>query len=457
MINRILRHSWLLVVCLWFVAAVPVAAQAVAEVDSLEGSWAEMYRFFDEPVDPKTYLIRPGEELLVTFLQAKLGPLTLTVDPQGRIVHPTLGLFDLSHKSLAEARTLLEGALENLYKVEQIEISVLKPQRTAVQVSGAVTRPGMYKGFTSHRVSEIIEQAGGIAWHGSTRQIEFTGGPRPLIIDLDKVRYLGDNSSNPCLYAGYSIHVPSKSALRVQVVGEVNRPREIELVPGDGVSTLIALAGGFRAGADVSQVSISRGADVVITPDEGVLPPLQQGDIITVPARERTHDQEMLKLFGAVSAPGMYAFSTGLTLESLVGKAGGFTQEASRGMVTLFRKAGADEWGRISERRYPITSAVGADGNILAMTLRAGDSVYVPFQVGYVNVTGEVLNPGRYPFIDNKDALFYVMTAGGFLPRANTEEISIYNRIAKTTAEFSTGVMVHDGDELIINLREELR
>jgi protein involved in polysaccharide export with SLBB domain len=451
-----MKHSWLLVVCLWLFAAVPSAAQAPA-ADSLEGSWAEMYRFFDEPIDPAVYLIRPGEELLVTFLKAKLDPLALTVDPQGRIVHSTLGLFDLSHRTLAEARTLLGEALESLYKVEQIEISVLKPQRTAVQVSGAVAKPGMYKGFTSHRVSEIIEQAGGINWHGSTRRIEFTGGPVTLIIDLDKTRYLGDNSSNHCLYAGYSIHVPSKSAARVQVVGEVNRPREIELVPGDKVSTLIELAGGLRTSADISRVSIARGADLVIRADEGLFPALQPGDVITVPAGERTDDQNMLKLFGAVSTPAMYTFSANITLESLVDRAGGFAPEASRGMVTLFRKAGADEWGRISERRYPITSAVGADGDLLAVTLRPGDSVYVPFKVGYVKVTGEILNPGRYPFIDNKDALFYILTAGGFLPRANTAEISIYNRIARTTAEFSTGVMVHDGDELIVNLREELR
>lgn len=452
-----MKHSWLLAICLLFLAALPAAAQTSADADSLKGSWAEMYRFFDEPINSEVYLIRPGEELLVTFLKAKLGPLTLTVDPQGRIVHPTLGLFDLSHRTLSEARVLLAGALATLYKVEQIEISVLKPQRTAVQVSGAVVRPGMYMGYTSHRVSEIIEQAGGIAWHGSTRQIEFTGGPAPLMIDLDKTKYLGDNSSNFCLYAGYSIHVPSKSAARVQVVGEVNRPREIELVTGDNVLTLIELAGGFRAGADTSRVSISRGADLVMRAEGELFPDLQPGDVITVPARERTDDQDMLKLFGAVSTPGMYTFSANITLESLVDRAGGFTTEASHEMVTLFRKAGADEWGRMSERRYPITSAMGADGDLLAMTLREGDSVYVPFKVGYVKVTGQVLNPGRYPFIDSKDALFYIMTAGGFLPRANSEEISIYNRIARTTAEFSTGVMVHDGDELIINLREELR
>ena len=452
-----MKYSLVPLVCLLLAMSVPIAAQGVPEADSLEGSWAEMYRFFDEPVDPDIYLIRPGEELLVTFLKAKLGALTLAVDPQGRIVHPTLGLFDLSHRTLAESRILLEDALETLYKVEQIEISVLKPQRTSVQVSGAVENPGLYKGFTSHRVSEIIDQAGGIAWEGSTRQIRFIGGPTHLIVDLDKTKYLGDNSSNPCLYAGYSVHVPSKTAARVQVVGEVNHPREIEFVQGDDVSTLIELAGGLRANADVSLVSISRGTDFVIRAEGEVFPDLQPGDVITVPARERTDDQDMLKLFGAVGRPGKYTFEANSLVGDVVEKADGFTEEASRGMVTLFRKAGADEWGRISERRYPITSAVGADGNILAMTLREGDSIYVPFKVGYVKVTGEILNPGRYPFIEKKDAMFYIVTAGGFLPRANTDDISIYNRIARTTSEFSTGVLVHDGYELIINLREELR
>ena len=179
LIKRTMKYSWLLVVCLWLMSAYPAAAQTVSEADSLEGSWAEMYRFFDEPVDPEIYLIRPGEELLVTFLNARLEPLTLTVDPQGRIVHSTLGLFDLSHRNLAEAKNLLEDALVDLYKAEQIEISVLEPQRTAVRVSGAVVKPGMYRGFTSHRVSEIIEQAGGIAWPPGSRGSLPQASPRP--------------------------------------------------------------------------------------------------------------------------------------------------------------------------------------------------------------------------------------------------------------------------------------
>ncbi len=412
-----------------------------------------MYRFFDQPVDPQTYLLRPGEELIVTFVKAKLSPMTLTIDPQGRIVHQTLGLFDLSGQTLAMAQAVLKKALAKLYLVDEIDISVSKPQRTAIQVSGAVVNPGLYKGFTSHRASEIIEKAGGIAWGGSYRQIKFSGGPSELIVDLDKTRYLGDNSANPYLYSGYSIHVPSKSAERVQVVGEVNHPREIELVAGDDLQTLIALAGGVRSRADLNNIRIANRPEVT---DLSTYQP-QPGDIIMVPSRAVTGDDMKILVFGAVEKPGKYAFSQGAAVGDLIELAGSFTVDAGRELTTLFRKATSDEWGRKSERRYPITSAVGADGSILNMKLLPEDSVYVPFRVGYVKVSGEVLNPGRYPVIDGKDAFFYIRTAGGFLPRANTEEISIYNRVARTTADFSPGVLVHDGDEVIVKLREELR
>ena len=447
------KRLYIIMAGLWLLADVPSVAQGPAEADSLEVSWAEMYRFFDEPVDPEIYLVRPGEQLKVTFVGAKLGPLTLDIDPQGRIVHQTLGVFDLADRTLAEAQTLLREALVNHYKAELIEISVSEPRRVAVQVSGAVSQPGTYKGFTSHRVSEIIELAGGILSHGTTRRIEFSGGPKPLIVDLDRATYLGDNSANPCLYAGRSIHVPSKTADRVQVGGAVPHPRAIDLPPGEDLMILVALAGGARRAADTDSIKIANRPESSGDPSVPVLP----GDIIEVPSRTVSADREMFCLFGAVKGQGKYPYRDAMTLGHLIEQAGGFDDDAGRGLVTLFRRAHSDEWGRTTERRYPITSAVGADGSILSMSLLPGDSIYIPFKVGYVKVSGEVLNAGRYPFIEDKDAMFYIMTAGGFLPKADKTKISIYNRIARTTAEFSTGVLVHDGDELIVNLREELR
>ena len=61
-----MKYTWILVLCMLLALAMTIEAQTVSETDSLDGSWAEMYRFFDEPVDPDTYLIRPGEDLLAS-------------------------------------------------------------------------------------------------------------------------------------------------------------------------------------------------------------------------------------------------------------------------------------------------------------------------------------------------------------------------------------------------------
>ena len=88
--------------------------------------------------------------------------------------------------------------------------------------------------------------------------------------------------------------------------------------------------------------------------------------------------------------------------------------------------------------------------------LQPDDSVYVPFFVGYVRVSGQVLNPGLFPYVPEKDALFYISAAGGYLPTADKDRVDMYNRVARVTTSVSTGVQVHEGNELIVNLREEL-
>ncbi len=428
-----------------------VAAQVPSSTDNPEANWSEGYRFFDNPVDPEQYIIRPGEDLYVTFVNAQVDGLKLGVDPEGKIIHPTLGVIDLTDRTLAEARILLKEELGRLYSVEEIVVSIAQPRRIAVSVSGAVENPGLYEGFTSQRVSELIDKAGGVRWKASTRQIVFSGGRLPAMVDLDKVKYLGDNDDNPCLYAGYSIYVPDRHRDRVQVVGEVFNPREVELVAGDDVATLIALAGGVRSSAAVDSVQVIGSGRRLV----GLSHQPLAGDIIFVPSASVYDSQEQLIVFGAVANPGQYDCDSGITVADLISHAGGLEPEASRSLITLFRRAGADAWGRVSDWRYPITGS-GA-GNIMTMPLQPADSVYVPFFVGYVRISGEVLSPGIFPFVSEQDAMYYVNAAGGFLPNADKERIDMYNRIARVTTPISPGVKVHEGNELIVNQREELR
>ncbi len=421
-----------------------------------DSGWAgpgDSYRYYDQPIDQNIYLIRPGDELIVTFIRAKLAPLTLLVNPEGEVVDATLGVFDLTHKTLSQAKGILRKALRELYNVDEMTISVRKPAKVGIAVSGAVASPGLYTAYTSQRVSEIIDSAGGVISTGSRRWIVLSGGPQEITVDLDRANHLGDNTVNPCLYAGYSVHVPCKSAELVQVVGEVNNPREIEFVAGDDVNVLLSLAGGVRADGDTGAIRIMGEREQSHSQNPNIRP----GDIIFVPPKSAGSERNRLTIFGAVSNPGKYEYRQGMMLEELIRQAGGFTSHAGCGRTTVFRRAEADEWGRTTKLRYAISSVVRSDDKIEAVALQPADSVFVPVKVGYVKVSGEVHNPGLFPFGDGRDAMSYISAAGGFLAAADNRRIDIYNRVSKVTSSHSPDVLVHDGDEIIVHVREELK
>jgi protein involved in polysaccharide export with SLBB domain len=379
--------------------------------------------------------------------------LILRVNPEGRVIHQTLGVFDLSNSTLSDAREKLMPVLTRMYAADSIVVGVDEPRRTAVMISGTVEQPGMYKAYTSQRVSELIEQAGGVAYGGSRRWIVMTGGPETLGVDLDRSLWLGDNDANPCVYAGYAIHVPDRAEARVQIVGEVNQPREVELRPGDDLSGLLALAGGIRSGASLQDVVIIRGRKKL--PAGGI--DIQSGDIVFVPPSSGERTDRSVVVFGAVDSPGRYDSDASPTLLTMVEQAGGLLAEANPALITVFRRAAADAWGRSSERRYPITSAIGGSDDLMQMELQPDDSIYVPYAVGYVEVSGEVLNPGLFPFVPDRDVEDYIEMAGGMLPTAEKERIDRYNPIARITSTVSRGTRVRDGDQLIVNRREELQ
>ncbi len=401
---------------------------------------------FDQPIEPDQYIIRPGDELTVTFLKANIEALQLTVDPEGRIIHGNLGLFDLSHRTLAQAREELFGALKNLFKIEKIIISINRPLLVRYSIAGAVDAPGFNQGYNSQRVSDAVELAGGVLSDGSTRRIILSGGPNDIAVDLDLAAFTGNFESNPCLYAGYAIYVPQKSGERVQVIGEVNNPREIELQKSDNLSLIISLAGGFRSWADTSNIKIIRGGHTLDARNNL----LESGDIIKVEALSDIAEFKNVAIFGAVLKSGRYDSKGASTLGELVKQCGGYDSRAVRARTTVFRFNTVDAAGRISTQRFPIQNVVSGGSADMDFKLAPGDSVYVPFSAGYIEVSGLVAYPGTYPYWADKSAEFYVNLAGGHLPDADRTKIEVFDPISKMTAQFSPQVKIHDGSKIIV-------
>jgi protein involved in polysaccharide export with SLBB domain len=52
--------------------------------------------------------------------------------------------------------------------------------------------------------------------------------------------------------------------------------------------------------------------------------------------------------------------------------------------------------------------------------LEPNDTLVIPFQQYFVTVAGAVVNPGRYPYIPDRNWEYYIAMAGGFKKNENT-------------------------------------
>ena len=425
----------------------PVFSQETVGSDSL---LVEKFRYYDEPIDPDIYLIRPGEKLIITFLKAKVPEFWLQVNPEGRIVEKNLGVFKLAGKTLSEVRQILHDPLKKLYNVEEFEVSIREPYKVAVMVTGQVESPGMYVGYTSMRVSEIIKLAGGVKAQGSSRNIVFASKNNQLVVDLDRVRYSGSNLFNPCLYAGDRIVVPTRSQKTVTIIGEVLQPRTIELLPGDGLKELIVLAGGFSNMADSESIYVISDPQRDLSQPGNIFP----DDVIVVPAL--TDKSKQLKIFGAVNKPGQYLYHNKMTLQELLSMAGGVQGNANKSRIVIFRKSQNSYWRGSEQNVYPITAGAGSFTELENTGLIKGDSVFVPVRQGFVKVSGWVQQPGSFPYKTEKTVQYYLGLAGGFTINADKEQIRITDNISGTTFQASLNTLVRDSDEIVVP-REEMQ
>ncbi|HEV7371747.1 SLBB domain-containing protein [Arenibaculum sp.] len=250
----------------------------------------------------------------------------------------------------------------------------------------------------------------------------------------------------------------------VEIRGAVRRPGRYPIAGPVALGALIRQAGGFAADADPSHTEVTStshgsGAHERRTYDLG-LPGAGTAEIdgpAVIRIRHRDeHPVRTVSIDGEVRHPGSYEIVAGETLASLLGRAGGLTDEAYPAGTVFLREANrrqeADGFARTAseiDRNLALALAgqsppsvgeveamrrlaadlrsvrplgritVEADPTILAskpeldILLDAGDQVIVPQRPLTVTVSGEVLAPGHLGFTSAKTAIDYIRQAGG--------------------------------------------
>ncbi|MEO7996065.1 MAG: SLBB domain-containing protein [Gemmatimonadaceae bacterium] len=313
----------------------------------------------DGPVDAG-YRLGPGDKIVLILTGDVERSDELDVTREGFVVIPDVGQINVSNLTLAQLEDVLYTRLGRVYSgvrrgsgaTAHFSVSVSKLRSNQIFVIGDVVSPASYRISSAATALTALYAAGGPNDQGSLRRIEIRRNGT-VVGTLDLYNYLlrGDASQDIRLQQGDVVFVPVHGP-RVRVDGQVTRQATYELKPGETLADALADAGGLSATAGGSRVLIDRivargsrigqGADraQVDVPlgNDGTAPAfaMADGDVVRVPAiADRVRNR--IAVAGNVYTPGPQGFSSGLTLEAALRRAGGVKPDAYLGRVLISR------------------------------------------------------------------------------------------------------------------------
>jgi protein involved in polysaccharide export with SLBB domain len=416
------------------------------------------------PVDPHQYRLGSGD-LLVAYVFGRISQtVPLVVGPDGTVFVPELGSTAVAGRTLADVRQELESKLRDRLSGVRVEVRLERVRTLTVYLAGEVRVPGPVFALGSSRPDDLLPDSV-FTPDASHRAIEIRhlDGTRTTF-DLMRFERTGVETTPIALEDGDIILVPSAQH-SAGVWGGVARAGTYELVAGDSLSTLIAIAGGLRSSAmlDHALVLRVRGAgaaresidfvpgDVVAGRSDLVL---QDGDQIFISIDPEHMSLNQVTVLGLVQRTGNSPITPGTTrLADVLRSAGGFREGADLSAIRLLRSPPDDvgrsvEFERLSRlgRKDMTNSEYEAFRTQLASLrpefrlswdlvssgklefnpcLQNGDVIVVDRITNSVRVDGQVLRPGIYPYVSGVDYWHYIELAGGFTTRGARTKVLV--------------------------------
>ena len=373
--------------------------------------------------------------------------------------------------------------------------------RGHVRLEGYVLRPGDYALLPGMRLSQLLLPDNLLAdcYRDAAKitRIQTPGAhPEILFVDLAKA-VAGDPANDLQLREFDRVRVFSRGEMeeipKVKVNGEVQRPGEYRLYDNMTVRDLIREAGNLKITAYNKNAELSRltrtgervkSFPITVNLEEALkgnpkenlaLSPLDELTVRKIPNWSEEKER-YVSLQGEVQFPGVYPIYKGERLSTVIGRAGGFTDEAylrgakftrvsvqedqQKHMAEVIARTENDilkkqsELGSVAASKEELESTKAAleallksldrlksaraegrmeirltaldrfKGSQFDFELMGGDSLLVPKTPNSVNVFGQVYNPSTLLQVPGKDAGYYLHKSGG--PNADAETDDMY-------------------------------
>lgn len=410
---------------------------------------------------PKNYILGSGDMVYVDIYGESEQYYEATVNPDGFMILDNIGPISVSGKTIEEATGIIRNRLSNYYTGLRganpstfVQVTLGNIRSIQVHLVGEVRLPGTFTLSAFSTVFNALYAAGGPNDNGSMRSIRIIRGGNPVAsIDIYDFLVNGKASLDFQLQDQDVVMVDPFIA-RATVKGEVKRPRIFEIKEGNTFEDVLRYAGGFTDEAFKDRINVTR-----ISGSERAVSDIfnSQFGLFLVKGGDEYHVGKVLDRFanrvqikGAVFREGNFALTDGLTLGQLIKNADGIRGDAYLERASILRTYDDLSTELITINLRDVISGATPDIPLSREDVVRISSIYDLKEEFYVQINGEVRNPGTYPYSKNMSVEELVLLAGGLREAANVKDVEIARRSQDADAgAFSDLITVQLNESLI--------
>ncbi len=367
---------------------------------------------------------------------------------------------------------LKSGDMTNNVRLENNDLILVGTYKNRVTIKGNVITPGRFESKEGESLKNLIDYAGGFKENAYKKSVKITRifNDKLKIVDVSFDQFEFFTPVN-----GDVIEVDQivmKYENRLLIKGSVYKPGVFSFQDGMTVKDLINKAEGLkpdtylekayitRTKSDYSTTTIPFNLTSQINGSEKPIA-LQQDDVVLISSINDLREDQYLEISGEVNMPGIFPYSSNLSLNDLVILAGGLRNNATLKNIEISRlkSSGNNDFDKNAE-------LINIDLNNLndeSIKLKPFDNVIVRKdpsieQMTYAYIEGEVKFPGKYLISSKKERISDLLKrAGGLKEFAYQKGATIIRKTEFVNDKNDIEKQIDDLNKLKIKLSENIK
>jgi protein involved in polysaccharide export with SLBB domain len=275
---------------------------------------------------PTTYILGPGDELVLQTYGVVALAQTLVIDRNGRVNVPSVGPVQMAGLPFGDAEKVLATHIGKVYSNFTLSLTMGRLRSIEIFVLGQAAKPGKHVVSGLSTLINAMFETGGANSNGSLRNVQLRRGGKTIAsVDLYKFLAQGDSGSDARLQSGDVIFI-APAGQRAAVLGTVNAPAIYELKEGESIQDVLGLSGGLPTLAAPQKAvlervdarrELARSVEDFALDEAGLKRKLKAGDILTI-FQISPQIADAVTLQGNVAAPMRYTFKPGMRVSDLL-------------------------------------------------------------------------------------------------------------------------------------------